>query len=200
LSEWYYAATSEWTLDYPPFFAYFEWLLSQVAKYVDSNMLLINHLNYASWQTKYFQRMTVIIMDLFYAISIKKCISATDIKANTHKNFVAESMLLLNVGLFFVDHIHFQYNGFLFGILLFSIGYILEERYLLGAFCFSILLNFKHIFLYIAPSFAIYLLKYYVLENSRNKILSLINLVAVGTLPILLSLGPFWKHLPQVRI
>jgi alpha-1,3-glucosyltransferase len=57
-------------LDYPPFFAYFEWLLSQAAQYVDPFMLNLQYLGYDSWQTIYFQRATVILSEviLLYAL------------------------------------------------------------------------------------------------------------------------------------
>jgi alpha-1,3-glucosyltransferase len=72
ISKWYYENTSEWTLDYPPLFAWFEYGLSQIAKYFDPKMLEVNNLNYASFNTILFQRLSVILTDMMLAYGTKE--------------------------------------------------------------------------------------------------------------------------------
>jgi len=61
--------------------------------------------------------------------------------------------------------VHFQYNGFLYGVLIFSITAILEDQILVGSLLFAVLLNLKHIYLYIGPVYFIYLLRSYCFSN-----------------------------------
>ncbi len=62
--------SSEWTLDYPPFFAYFEFLLSLPASLIDPGIVDIQNLGYFNFPTLAFQRLSVILSELilYYAI------------------------------------------------------------------------------------------------------------------------------------
>ncbi|XP_062949353.1 probable dolichyl pyrophosphate Glc1Man9GlcNAc2 alpha-1,3-glucosyltransferase isoform X5 [Cynocephalus volans] len=166
ISQWYYEATSEWTLDYPPFFAWLEYVLSHVAKYFDQEMLNVHNLNYSSPQTILFQRFSVIFTDALFVYAVHECCKCIDGKKASKEltekpKFILSVLLLWNFGLLIVDHIHFQYNGFLFGLMLLSIARLFQKRHMEGAFLFAVLLHFKHIYLYVAPAYGVYLLRSY---------------------------------------
>lgn len=51
----YQNSVSEWTLDYPPLFAWFEWLVSHAARLVEPAMLEVRSKPYMSDRTLVFQ-------------------------------------------------------------------------------------------------------------------------------------------------
>lgn len=55
-------------LDYPPFFAYFEKLLSIPAFFIDPKIVDVNNLNYDAWSVIAYQRSTVIVTELVLGI------------------------------------------------------------------------------------------------------------------------------------
>ncbi|CAI6337281.1 unnamed protein product [Periconia digitata] len=204
VEKWYYENTSEWTLDYPPFFAYFEWLMSQAAAFFEPALLNVQSLGYASWQTIYFQRTTVIITELVLAYALHRYVKDSKQKATAH---AAALSVLLSPGLLIIDHIHFQYNGFMYGILVLSLVLARNNStLLLSGILFAVLLCFKHIYLYLAPAYFVYLLRAYCLGDQRSfpyfrvRFFNCVKL-GVGIVSVFAAaFGPFalWGQLEQV--
>ncbi|GAD91809.1 hypothetical protein ATEG_10054 [Paecilomyces variotii No. 5] len=204
VKEWYYEKTSEWTLDYPPFFAAFEWLLSQAAYYADPMMLAIQNLNYDSWQTVYFQRATVILSELVLLFALNRFVNSVPL-ASKHLAHIASLSILLSPGLLIIDHIHFQYNGFLYGILVLSIVLARKQSTLLySGILFAILLCFKHIYLYLSLAYFVYLLRAYCLDPRSIFRPRFGNIIKLGVSVVGLfvaAFGPFayWNQLLQLK-
>jgi len=198
ISQWYYDTTSEWTLDYPPFFAYLEKLMSIPAAFIDPKMVDLNTLNYEAWSVIVFQRSTVILTELVLGFVLLRFIRSA---ADPSVQRMISASLFLHPGFLIVDHMHFQYNGFMFGILLWSILMARNGNKLASGFLFAVLLNFKHIYMYLAPAYFIYLLRSFCLsptgELIPSRFLSLANSVI---LVFTISLGPFMLmgQIPQL--
>lgn len=180
ISEWYYEKTSEWTLDYPPFFAYFEWVLAHIARLVDPAMVRVFNLEYDSWQTIYFQRTTVIVTELFLVFALQSFIDSSPLQSKRAAQVAALSVIL-SPGLLIIDHIHFQYNGFMYGILVWSLVLTRSKSTLLyGGFVFAALLCFKHIYLYLAPAYFVFLLRAYCLSTKSIFRIRFLNCIKLG--------------------
>lgn len=180
LWEWYYEKTSEWTLDYPPFFAYFEWVLSQVAKLVDPAMLKLYNLGHDSWQTVYFQRSSVIVTELLLVYALQMFVDSSHGISKRAAQAAAIS-ILLSPGLLIVDHIHFQYNGTMYGLLVLSLVLAKKQSGLLySGFAFATLLCMKHIYIYLAPAYFVFLLRTYCLSPKSIFRIQWLNCIKLG--------------------
>jgi alpha-1,3-glucosyltransferase len=182
-------------------------------------MLRIKDLNYDSWQTIYFQRSTVLISELFllYALSVlvhlthQSRIHFTEVQYRFVKNsptkqqsYAGALAVFLSPGLLIIDHIHFQYNGFMYGILILSLAYAQNRSTLLrSGLLFAVLLCFKHIYLYLSPAYFVYLLRAYCIAPSSIFRIQWLNSIklGVGIIAVFASaFGPFalWEQMPQV--
>jgi len=118
---------------------------------------------------------------------------------------VASLSILLSPGLFIIDHIHFQYNGFLYGILILSIVLARKQSTLLySGILFAILICLKHIYLYLALAYFVYLGRFYCLDPKNVFRPRFCNIIKLGSCVIgifAIAFGPFvqWGQLLQLR-
>ncbi|KAK9828093.1 hypothetical protein WJX81_002987 [Elliptochloris bilobata] len=185
LRQWYTNTTSQWTLDYPPLFAWFEWALAQAAWLVDPAMLDVANLGYASDSTILFQRGSVIVSD---AALISGAWFATRREPEPRRS-LAVFLLVANSGLLLVDHVHFQYNGLLLGILVWSLALVREGRSLAGGVLFAVLLNMKHLFACLAPVYFVHLLRHHCRGPHAMRRFAVLGACVAGVFAV--SFGPF---------
>lgn len=103
-------------------------------------------------------------------------------------------LVVWSPGLLIVDHLHFQYNGLLLGVLLVSISALERGNDLLGGFVFAVLLCFKHLFAVAAPVYFVYLLRHYCRGGFFKGFgrLVMMSVVVVGVFVV--AFGPFVYH------
>ncbi|GAB2232354.1 hypothetical protein Droror1_Dr00011386 [Drosera rotundifolia] len=157
IAHWYSDAKSPWTLDYPPFFAFFEFLLSYPAKLLVPTSLerRTDEVFDGDHAILGFQRVSVMVADLVLHYAIWRITK----RVGGLRGVMIWVLVIWGPGLLMVDHVHFQYNGMLLGVLVWSMGLLREERDLMGGFVFAVLLCFKHLFAVAGPVYFVYLLR-----------------------------------------
>eukprot|EP01028_Stygiella_incarcerata_P004816 TRINITY_DN2090_c0_g1_i5.p1 TRINITY_DN2090_c0_g1~~TRINITY_DN2090_c0_g1_i5.p1 ORF type:complete len:550 (+),score=121.87 TRINITY_DN2090_c0_g1_i5:200-1849(+) len=208
ITQWYYENTSQWTLDYPPLFAWFERVLGFFAPLFDDKMLTIREEPYSTLKTILFQKLSVSITDVVLFAVLYIMLVSSDRCRFEETTAEAEGkrkgkkwmlwFLFLHPALLMIDHIHFQYNGVLIGLFLWSIHFLENQSYILAACVFAVTLNMKHLFMCAAPVFAAVLLREFCWKGDHRKRVSALGFIArlasiggvvVGVCAV--SFGPF---------
>lgn len=103
-------------------------------------------------------------------------------------------LVVFNVGLLLVDHIHFQYNGVLVGLLIATIYFAQQKKYWALTFTFSVLVLMKHLFVPLAPIFGVYLL----VETSKiggvRSVFNLFGMLIIALFCLAVAFGPFYMQ------
>lgn len=207
VKDWYAdrAGASEWTLDYPPLFAWFEFGLAKIAHAFPFMRPFLAEDNEAYTECGrhvaclLFQRCTVIASEfvLFAGVMFATMRGPGQGRQRQRNQALAVFLVLFHPALLIVDHIHFQYNGFLLGLLLISMTLAASGNDILATVAFSMLLCFKHIYLYVAPAFGCYYLG--VIFNSPvtgllRRVRFFLGLATAAVSVLVVAFGPVYYH------
>lgn len=162
ISQWYFHDLQWWGLDYPPLTAYHSWLLGKVGSLIDPSWFALHTSRGLDDPTlKVFMRATVIISEyLVYipavVIFVRRLSKLQGV--NTWTASIALTAILMQPGTILIDHVHFQYNTVMLGLLMATMSSVLAGRYMWSCVFFVLSLGFKQMALYYAPAIFAYLL------------------------------------------
>lgn len=151
---------------------------------------LTNGLDYKSHFTVLFQRISVILSDSVLFYGVYKVTRKLELK----ERYLIWVLLIWSPGLIIVDHLHFQYNGFLLGMLLLSLAALEDGKDLMGGFLFAVLLCFKHLFAVAAPIYFVYLFRHYCRGGLVRGFVKLVVMGSVVVTVFAAAYGPFVYH------
>jgi len=190
-----------WGLDYPPLTAYGSYFFGLLGEIVEpQSMEWISSRGYETYTSKLFMRGTVLLCDELIMFPAIFCFLLS-VEKSPKMNFnIALMFVCFQPAMMLIDHGHFQYNCVSLGLCLWAIVFLLREQDLVGSVFFCLALNYKHMSLYYAPSFFVFLLgRSLTCPRSAEKILKL-SLVVIITFAIIWA--PFllngWSSVSQV--
>ncbi|GAO18499.1 hypothetical protein UVI_02054420 [Ustilaginoidea virens] len=183
ISQWYFHDLQWWGLDYPPLTAYHSWIMGKLGGLIEPAWFALYTSRGSDDETlKVFMRATVIISE--YLIYVPAAVVFTRRYSRLNgvtawTSSVALAAILMQPATILVDHVHFQYNTVMLGLVLASINSMLAERYKWAAVFFVAALGFKQMALYYAFSVFAYLLGKCVWPRPN-----VIRLVSIGSITI----------------
>ncbi|KAK2629174.1 hypothetical protein QTJ16_002277 [Diplocarpon rosae] len=162
VSQWYFHDLEWWGLDYPPLTAYHSWLLGNLGGLINRSWFDLHaSRGLEDPALKIFMRATVIFSE--YLVYVPAAVvfvhRLTKLQGiNSWNASVALTAILMQPGTILIDHVHFQYNTVMLGLVLASMSSVLAGRYMWSCVFFVLALGFKQMALYYAPAMFAYLL------------------------------------------
>ncbi|KAH8408155.1 hypothetical protein KR222_002371 [Zaprionus bogoriensis] len=183
-TQWYQNSSDNdllyWGLDYPPLTAYHSYLLGQVARHINSSYVeLHTSRGIETKEHKSFMRLTVLAADAFIYVPgiLVLCFCMDRAFGSDCRNYLF-ILFAIYPGQVLIDNGHFQYNNISLGLAAAAIAAILCNRNFLGAFLFTLALNYKQMELYHALPFFAYLLGISVSKRSFRLFASTLMVIA----------------------
>ncbi|KAG6141641.1 hypothetical protein E4U28_002964 [Claviceps purpurea] len=162
ISQWYFHDLQWWGLDYPPLTAYHSWVMGKIGGRIEPAWFVLFSSRGSDDPTlKIFMRATVLVSEYIIYVPAVVVFARRYSRlsgVSTWTSSVALVAILMQPATMLIDHVHFQYNTVMLGLVLASINSMLAERYKWAAVFFVAALGFKQMALYYAFSVFAYLL------------------------------------------